>query len=275
MLEIPESKTIARQMQETVKGKRIKSCVAGASPHGFAFYHGDPAGYGELLGGRSIDEVTSFAGYVEAKLGDVRLQFNDGVNVRYLEPGAAAPKKHQLYLEFDDGSIIYCTISMYAGLMAFREGALDDNFYHKAAHEKPSPLSDAFTPAYFDGILAEAKPTLSAKALLATEQRIPGLGNGVLQDILFRAGVHPKKQLKAMSDGDKEAMYRSVRQTLQDMTDGGGRDTEKYLFGKNGGYVTALSKNTLAYPCRQCGDSLVKHAYLGGAIYFCPTCQPL
>jgi hypothetical protein len=47
------------------------------------------------------------------------------------------------------------------------------------------------------GITIETKPhasklgqevkKLSLKALLATEQRIPGLGNGVLQDILFKA----------------------------------------------------------------------------------------
>lgn|GEM_PF-2077218 len=30
------------------------------------------------------------------------------------------------------------------------------------------------------------------KAFLATEQRIPGLGNGVLQDILWTARIHPK-----------------------------------------------------------------------------------
>jgi formamidopyrimidine-DNA glycosylase len=41
---------------------------------------------------------------------------------------------------------------------------------------------------------------LSAKAFLATEQRIPGLGNGVLQDILFTAGIHPKRKMAAISE---------------------------------------------------------------------------
>jgi formamidopyrimidine-DNA glycosylase len=59
------------------------------------------------------------------------------------------------------------------------------------------------------------------------------------------------------------------------MTESGGRDTEKDLFGAPGGYRTKLSKNTLAFPCVQCGGQLAKEAYMGGAVYYCPTCQPL
>ncbi|MFO7935831.1 MAG: zinc finger domain-containing protein [Bacteroidales bacterium] len=27
--------------------------------------------------------------------------------------------------------------------------------------------------------------------------------------------------------------------------------------------------------CPNCGDAIVKEAYMGGAVYFCPVCQPL
>jgi formamidopyrimidine-DNA glycosylase len=59
------------------------------------------------------------------------------------------------------------------------------------------------------------------------------------------------------------------------MTNMGGRDTEKDLFGNIGGYKTILSKNTFKNPCPHCGDAIVKETYLGGAVYFCPTCQSL
>lgn len=72
----------------------------------------------------------------------------------------------------------------------------------------------------------------SLKAFLATEQRIPGLGNGVLQDILYEAGMHPKRKLKSLSDTDIKTLYDSVKGTLKVMTDSGGRDTEKDLAGK-------------------------------------------
>jgi len=32
--------------------------------------------------------------------------------------------------------------------------------------------------------------------------------------------------------------------------------------------------NTLKYPCPACGSGLIREAYMGGNIYFCPICQP-
>jgi formamidopyrimidine-DNA glycosylase len=116
---------------------------------------------------------------------------------------------------------------------------------------------------------------MSVKAFLATEQRIPGFGNGVLHDVLFNARVHPKRKLETLTDKDMDTLFNSVKSTLNEMRDGGGRDTEKDLFGKPGGYRTVLSNKTLAYPCMVCGEGLKREAYLGGNIYFCTGCQPL
>ena len=52
-----------------------------------------------------------------------------------------------------------------------------------------------------------------------------------------------------------------------------GRDTEKDLFARPGGYTTILSKKTLWTPCPRCGYELRKGAYLGGTIYYCEHCQ--
>ena len=93
--------------------------------------------------------------------------------------------------------------------------------------------------------------------------------------MLFIAGIHPKRKLQTMDDEDKNKLFHSVKSTLKDMRDYGGRNTERDLFGKPGGYQTILSSKTLAYPCRVCGSGLRREAYLGGNIYFCPTCQPL
>jgi formamidopyrimidine-DNA glycosylase len=109
--------------------------------------------------------------------------------------------------------------------------------------------------------------------LLATEQRIPGLGNGVLQDILFNAKVHPKRKLKDISDYEINNIYKSIIKTIKDMDTKGGRDTEKNLFGEPGGYKTILSKNTVGKPCTVCGTLIKKEAYMGGSIYYCPECQ--
>ena len=48
-----------------------------------------------------------------------------------------------------------------------------------------------------------------------------------------------------------------------------------FLYGDPAGYRTLLSKKTVKDPCPNCGGAIVKEAYLGGAVYFCPSCQPL
>ena len=113
------------------------------------------------------------------------------------------------------------------------------------------------------------------KAFLATEQRIPGLGNGVLQDILFRAGVHPRRRMNTLSVSQVDTLFDAVKTTLAEMTRLGGRDTEKDLFGNPGRYRTLLSRNTVEKPCPVCGAPIEKAAYLGGTVYYCPACQPL
>ena len=163
---------------------------------------------------------------------------------------------------------------MYGGLMAYPNGA-NDNPYYLGSRDKPSPLTDAFDEEYFGGIVAAAKASLSAKALLATEQRIPGLGNGVLQDILFLSGIHPAAKVSQLTDEQLRTLYGNVKAVLKKMTDEGGRDTERDLHGREGGYRTLLSRKTLPYPCPQCGGGITRKAYMGGNVYFCETCQPL
>lgn len=273
MLELPESQTLARQLRESILGKRIEKVQANATPHGFAFYHGDPEGYGNLLNGKTVDDARAFGGLVEIAAGDTRLVVNDGVNMRLYPKGVKQPDKHQLFVELSDGSALICTVQMYGGMQAFKADAYDNPYYH-IAKTKPFPLGDTFDDAYFEKMLKDAKPTLSAKALLATEQRIPGLGNGVLQDILFRARIHPKTKLSTLTQEQNARLFTTVKETLRDMTEKGGRDTEKDLYGQPGGYACLLSKNTLDKPCPICGGTLVRQAYLGGNIYFCPGCQP-
>jgi formamidopyrimidine-DNA glycosylase len=116
---------------------------------------------------------------------------------------------------------------------------------------------------------------LSAKAFLATEQRIPGLGNGVLQDILWVARLHPRIKMADLTPDDRQAMFAAVKQVLGEMTAQGGRDTESNLFGRPGGYKTILSKNTVGKPCPACAAPIRKESYMGGSIYVCPNCQRL
>ena len=272
MLEIPEALTIASQLEQTVLGRTIVSAVAAKSPHGFAWYTGDPALYGELLNNKKITGTASYGGRPEIEAEEMRIAFGDGVNVRYLDSDTKRPEKHQLLLELDSGDAICCTIQMYGGMWAFKEGT-NQGFYYNIAKEKPSPLSDEFNADYFISLLGDETKKMSAKAFLATGQRIPGLGNGVLQEILWTAKIHPKKKISALSASELELLYEKVKSVLVEMTEKGGRDTERDLFRNPGGYVTALNRKKVGTSCPVCGETIQRAAYMGGNIYFCIGCQ--
>jgi formamidopyrimidine-DNA glycosylase len=274
MLEIPESKTIGSQANERLSGRRIIEITNGSSPHKFAFYHGDPAGYVKLLKGKEVKSARAHGMFVDICCdNEICITISDGANMRYYPAFEKPPEKHQLLIGFDNGSCVAFTVAMYGGIYAYR--GIFDNKYHRCSLNSVSPLEDNFDQLFFDNILKNTTRDLPLKALLATEQRIPGVGNGVLQDILFNAGLHPRRKKSTLSDLQKAKLFQSLKSTLKKMTDMGGRDTEKDFFGQNGNYKTLLSKNTLMNPCPGCGHKIVKEAYLGGAVYFCPACQKL
>ncbi len=95
----------------------------------------------------------------------------------------------------------------------------------------------------------------------------------MLQDILFEARIHPKRKVETLKEEEWNGLYQAVISVLREMTEQGGRDTEKDLFGNPGRYVTKMSKNACAAGCPVCGGAVTKEAYLGGSVYYCSTCQ--
>jgi Formamidopyrimidine-DNA glycosylase len=277
MLELPEAMVVAEQMNKTLKGKRIINVNANSFPHKFAWFNGDPQNYHSLLAEKMIEKAVAYGGMVEISAGDARILLGDGVNLHYYDAGENLPDKHQLQVEFDDFSSLIGSVQMYGGLWAFPAGQFD-NPYYLAAKRKNSPLAEEFDFGYFNSLLQDEQSklkTLSAKAFLATEQRVPGLGNGVLQDILWTARIHPKRKMATISDPEFLNLFKAVKSVLSEMTIKGGRDTERDLYGCYGGYKTILSKNTVDKPCPVCGTIIKKEAFLGGSVYYCSGCQRL
>ncbi len=276
MIELPESNSLAQQINETLTGKTITSVVAAASPHKFAWYHGDPAEYPTRLIDNDIISARGLGIFVEINLSRATLLFSDGVNLRLHSADSPLPKKHQLLLGLNDGTFLSASLSMYGGLFCWEEGVAFDNEYYEIARKKPSPLTEIFDEAYFLKLLSPEKvQKLSLKAALATEQRIPGLGNGCLQDILWNANLNPRRKVNTLSDAEANHLFVSLKTTLAEMTRLGGRSTEKDLFGEPGGYPVVMCAANKGKPCPKCGSLIQKSAYMGGSVYTCATCQPL
>ena len=240
MIEAPEARYLCEQLTETVVGKRISDVFIQFSPHKFAWFNGNSDEFAEWLVDKRINSAQSQGGMVEITIEDKVLVLTDGVNLRYLTPGTKLPAKHQLLIAFEDESCLIASVRMYGGLMCYDKNAATGMLseYYRTAKSKPQVMSDAFSKEYFLGLINdESAQKKSAKAFLATEQTVPGLGNGVLQDILYHAHIHPKKKIAALTDKEKENLFYQVKETMNDIYRQGGRNTESDLLGENGKYT--------------------------------------
>ena len=123
--------------------------------------------------------------------------------------------------------------------------------------------------------MSKASEKLSLKGFLATGQRFPGIGNGVIQDVLFNSGLHPKMKIKDCDEAKLRFLYEKLVVGVREMIALGGRNNEKDLFGIPGGYQVLMTSSQLKNPCINCSGSIIKENYLGGSIYYCPHCQPM
>lgn len=274
MIEIPEAITLSRKLEETLSGKKIVSVLPKQSLHRFTWYYGDTDAYEVRMKGKTIEAAAAFGSFVEIRAQAMRIVYSEGTRLSYIDSKGKIPKKHQLLIGFEDGTFLCATVQMYGGMGCFKAGE-NDNPYYLAAKEKPAPNTSGFTYTWFSRLVnIPALQNKSAKAVLATEQRIPGLGNGVLQDILYNAQIHPKQKWETIDNEARVRLYKCIQTTLAAMSDAGGRDTETDLFGNPGGYKSHCSKFTAGSPCLRCGQTIEKKAYMGGSIYYCPGCQP-
>lgn len=274
MIELPEAISIGRQVQQILCGRTVTDVYGATHLHKFTFFNGTPEEYKKMLTGKKIESAFGKGIFVDICFeDDIHLSIFDGINMRYGHSTDKIPTKYQLLITFDDNSFISFTTSMYGGIYVFQHTF--DNKYRTLSLEKISPLDDKFNEEYFERLIAGETKNISSKALLATEQRIPGVGNGVLQDILLHANIHPKRKIFSLTEVEKKKLFNSLKTTLRVMTKEGGRDTETDFLGHKGGYKTLLSKNTFGYPCPLCGGKIMKEAYLGGSVYYCADCQKL
>lgn len=272
MLEIPESAVIARQLNETVRGKKIKEVETEHTKHSFAWYHGDPSDYAVKMKGKIIGTSAGIGSMIETEISECSFVIGDGANIRYFVSGEKLPDRYQTRITLEDDSSLIITVQMY-GAMFLIDPETYDNPYYLAGKEKPLPGTEDFDYEYFTVLREGLAGKISVKEFLATHQRIPGLGNGVLQDILLEAGLNPRRKINTLGEADFRRTYEAILHVLKQMTDQGGRDTEKDLFGQSGRYLTKLSKKTVGKPCPYCGNMIQKANYLGGTVYYCPFCQ--
>ena len=275
MIELPEAILLARQMNQELHGKQIAMCERGNSPHKFAFYNHTPEEYARTLAGRTIGTALEHGGCILLRTEpDYQLVLGGGgERILLHQDGSARPAKVQFLLEFTDGTSLTVTVQMWGNLQLMTDAeVLADQHL---GPRRVSPISADFTPEYFDYLfsaLDKADPR-SLKYFLISQPGVWGLGNGYLQDILYRARLHPRHRATSLSKHERRALHKTVRDTLQQAVDQGGRDTEYDLHNRPGSYHRILDASSVGMPCRRCGAPIQKASFLGGMVYFCPHCQ--
>jgi formamidopyrimidine-DNA glycosylase len=275
MFDLTQFDILARQMNDTLQGKTIQKGQLGNSPHKFVWYNRTHDEFERLTEGKVVGQARAKGNWLFVPLepGYVLLLGECGGKVLYHAPGSKLPKKYHLYILFDDDSFLTATTQMWGAMELYEKGEEQNREYVKDM--RTTPLEPGFTLEYFTTLvddLLEGKKR-SAKALLTQNQLIPGLGNAIAQDILFRARLHPRHPIADLSADQRRALYDAILDTVHDVIAQGGRYDEVDLHGKRGGYVRLMDKNALGRPCPACGGEVEKIQYLGGSCYLCPSCQ--
>ena len=275
MFELPEFTTLARQFSETVNGKVIAEGRLGNSPHKFVWYNRKPDEFALLTTGKRVGRAHAKAKWLLVPLepGYILLFGECGGKMLYHEPGAQLPEKYHLLIRFEDGSALSAMTAMWGAMELYEAGKEQERQYIKGM--RTTPVEAGFTLDYFSALIDELLrgEKRSVKSLLTQNQLIPGLGNAIAQDILFRACLHPRRALADLTPGQRRDLYAAIMDTVREAIEGGGRNDEVDLFGQPGGYIRIMDSKAAGKPCPECGTIVQKIQYLGGACYFCPKCQ--
>jgi formamidopyrimidine-DNA glycosylase len=271
--EFPETVTLAGQMDPELRGKTIGQVIL--SPDCASLIR---QGFVNLdrvdLGGKTVSGVTSQGKWIFIHLQpdwNLMVAIESSGKVLFQRPGEPRPEKFRVRLEFEDGSALTVHIIAWGFVRAARDREL-------AGLNYPGPLGISavdrrqFTPDAFDAIL-DRSPKKILKAILTDQRTIAGIGIGYLQEILYRARLHPGRKAGGLDAAERQRLYGAVLETLEEAVRLGGSALEVDLHGRPGGYPRRMGSHLLGQPCPVCGDIIQKVSVAGAACFVCPGCQ--
>jgi formamidopyrimidine-DNA glycosylase len=267
MFELPETITLAGQINDSLTGKIIQKGQLGNSPHKFVWYNRTDAEFSALTEGKTVGAATVKGRWLSVSLdpGYVLLFGECGGKMLYHHPGSKLPKKYHLYITFKDKSFFTMTTRMWGAMELYETGDELEREYVKGM--RVTPIESEFTFNYFSELIDSLLPgkKRSVKGLLTQDQIIPGLGNAIAQDIHYRAKLHPKHPIADLNGDQRKALYQAIVETVQEVIEKGGRYDEYDLYNQPGKYIRLMDKKTAGQPCSICGSIIQKIQYLGGA----------
>ena len=266
MPELPEITVLARQMKAELIGKTITG-MAILQPK--ILNTSEEAFREALIGGRFLD-VTHHGKWivVHTTQGWFLLCLGMGGEV-LLVKGDEFPEKRRLILDLDDGNHLVVNFWWF-GYAHYAE--------HLADHKMTAKLGPDALDLSLDAFHALLKGRRGGiKSFLLNQEHIAGIGNVYVQDPLFKARIHPLRKINTLTDGEIEALWTALHDTLQESIDLGASAWEMDLHGVKGRWDSSYFM--VAYregePCPECGTAVVKIKTGSTSGFVCPQCQAL
>jgi len=277
-VELPEALILAEQLTSTILEKKIKSFDIQDSEklQKIGFMNKDLKDYDRLLDCKV--KSISHRGNV------IRIQMNKkmniilcpeyGAQVFYHENEDSLPKKHHIKFNFTDGT--YLTIRQTNMGVTYAATDTETNGLYVVKRDfsdTPAPVGEQdFTFERFVELL-DTKGVNVKAALVGKTAIVVGLSNAAFQEIIYKAGIHPKRNTSTFTEDEKRDVYDSMKEILNARICSGGKDNWLNLYGEPGRHTPVMGPNMKDKDCPACGAQIEKIAHGGGHVYFCSRCQ--
>jgi len=116
----------------------------------------------------------------------------------------------------------------------------------------------------------------AVKAVLLDQSVLAGIGNIYADEILFAAGVDPRREARSLREEEVQRVAHSTRGRLGDGVRLRGCSISDYLdaAGRSGGFQNDLrAYGRHGQECVICGSMLQRALIAGRGTSFCPSCQ--
>ncbi|HWP64628.1 MAG TPA: bifunctional DNA-formamidopyrimidine glycosylase/DNA-(apurinic or apyrimidinic site) lyase [Candidatus Limnocylindria bacterium] len=269
MPELPEVETIARSLAPHVVGRRIEA-VTVREPRLREVVAPD---FAATLVGRRITALTRAGKTLVARLDDGRSWLvHLGMTGRltlFLTPPPPRAHDHVDVL-FDDGRrLVYNDVRRFGRMLVVGPEALG-----AAVGRGLEPLGDAVRPQVL-AVRARGR-RVSIKAFLMDQRELLGIGNIYANEILFHAGVRPRRRVGRLRRREWERLVAGIRAVLEEAIACGGSTISDYRdgFERFGSYQQRHRVYDRAgAPCVVCGTPIRSLVIVGRSSYYCPRCQ--
>jgi formamidopyrimidine-DNA glycosylase len=272
--ELPETETIARDLDGAISGRKIKKVSV------------RKADVLREVSARSIAkrlrDATILRSWRRAKLVVIDLDTGDRIVVQPRFTGAlliddgtftgSELDYSTLRLDLDDGRALHYADVRRLGTVALMDADRFEEYSGKLGIE---PLDRAFTAAHLSEVLrATSQPV---KKILMEQRKIAGIGNIYANEALWRARIDPSRSGASVSFEQANLLRDSIVAVLGEAIEARGTSFRDYrdARGKRGTFVEKLEAyGRGGLPCRRCGSKLVStHAVDGRATTMCVKCQ--